>query len=111
MAFPRLAGLSPLRAAQVLAGGIFVLDAFLPQSMAPQMFYAIAIIVASRTRQQEPVITLGYICTLLTAAGAAFSPGAADFWTIVFNRFATAALIWCVVVLCLPSERRKDDRR
>lgn len=54
---------------------------------------------------------LGYICTLLTGAGAAFSPGEASLETIVYNRIACVILIWTMVVLCLPSERRKGDRR
>ena len=54
---------------------------------------------------------LGYICTLLTAVGAAFSPGTAELWTIVFNRIVAVILIWTMVVLCLPLERRKGDRR
>ena len=103
--------LSPLRAAQVIAVGVFVFDVFVPQGMAPQMFYAIAVLVAARSRQREPVVMLGYICTLLTAAGAAFSPGTADFGTIIFNRIAGAILIWAMVILCLPTERRKGDRR
>jgi cyanate permease len=103
--------LSPLRSAQVTAVGVFVIDVFTPQGMAPYMFYAVSVLVAARSRQQEPVIMLGYICTLLTAVGAAFSPGAAHLWTIVFNRIATVLLIWTMVVLCLPSERRKGDRR
>lgn len=111
MALSAFTRLSPLHAAQVVAVGVFVVDAFTPQGMAPQMFYAIAVLVAARSRQQEPVIMLGYICTLLTAAGGAFSPGVADFWTIVFNRIASAVLIWTMVVLCLPTERRKGDRR
>ena len=111
MALPSLASLSPLRKAQAIAGGVFVIDVFTPQGMAPQMFYAFAVHVAARSRQQEPVIVLGYFCTLLTALGAAFSPGTADFWTIVYNRIAAVALIWTMVVFCLPSERRKGDRR
>lgn len=111
MALSSFTHLSPLRAAQVIAVGVFVVDAFTPQGMSPQMFYAIAVLVAARSRQQEPVVMLGYICTLLTVAGAAFSPGAADFGTIVFNRIGAAVLIWTMVVLCLPTERRKGDRR
>jgi hypothetical protein len=103
--------LSPLRAAQTTAVGVFVIDVFTPQGRAPFMFYAVSVLVASRARQQEPVIMLGYICTLLTAVGAASSPGTGDLWTIVFNRTSAVTLIWTMVVLCLPSERRKGDRR
>jgi len=103
--------LSPLRAAQVTAVGVFVVDVFTPQGMAPFMFYAVSVLVAARSRHQEPVIMLGYICTLLTAVGAAFSPGTAELWTIVFNRIVAVILIWTMVVLCLPLERRKGDRR
>ena len=108
---PSLAGLSPLRKAQAIATCVFVIDVFTPQSMALYMFYSIAVLMAARSRRQEPVIMLGYICTLMTAAGAAFSPGEADFAAIVYNRIASAILIWTVVVFCLPSERRKSDRR
>jgi hypothetical protein len=103
--------LSPLRAAQVIAGSVFVVDAFTPQGMALYMFYSVAVLMAARSRRQEPVIMLGYICTLLTAVGAALSPGESDFAAIVYNRIAGAILIWTMVVFCLPSERRKGDRR
>lgn len=111
MALPSLADLTPLRKAQAIAASVFVIDVFTPQGMAPQMFYAVAVHMAARSRQQQPVVMLGYFCTLLTALGAAFSPGTADFWSIAFNRLTAVVLIWTMVVICLPSERRKGDRR
>jgi hypothetical protein len=103
--------LPPLRKAQAIAAVVFVFDVITPQGIAPYMFYTIAVLIAAQSRQREPVIMLGYICTLLTATAAAFSPGTADFGTIVYNRIAAVALIWATATLCLPSERRKDDRR
>jgi hypothetical protein len=111
MAQPLQINLSPLRTAQVIAAVVFVFDAFTPQGMAPYMFYAIAVLYAAQSRQREPVVMLGYICTLLLGVGAAFSPGEADFGTIVYNRIAAAVLIWTMVALCMPRERRAGDRR
>jgi hypothetical protein len=109
MALPSSISLPPLRKAQAIAAVVFMLDVVTPQGIAPYMFYTIAILIAARSRQQESVIMLGYLCTLLIATAAAFSPGSADFGTIVYNRIAAVALVWTTVALSLPSERRKDD--
>lgn len=111
MALPSLSKLPPIRKAQVIAACVFIIDVVTPQGVVPYMFYAVAVFVAARSRQHEPLIMLGYVCTLMTAAGAAFSPGEASFETIVYNRIIGTMLIWTMVVLCLPSERRKGDRR
>jgi hypothetical protein len=111
MVLPSLSRLPPIRKAQVIAVCVFIVDAVTPQGVVPYVFYAVAVFMAARSRQQEPVIMLGYLCTLLIGAGAAFSPGEASFETIVYNRIIGAILIWTMVVLCLPSERRKGDRR
>ncbi len=96
--------------AVALAVGVFILDAMTPRGMAPQMLYAVALLVSVWTYNQRIVKLLAWLCTVLTAAG--FIIGAGDpSETAVFNRVVSVGLIWLTAVLALLYMRTEERLR
>ena len=58
-----------------LAGGIFILDFMTPRGMAPQMLYAVAILVSVWTYNQRIVKLLAWLCTVLYSGVPTFGNG------------------------------------
>lgn len=93
-----------------LAGGIFILDFMTPRGMAPQMLYAVAILVSVWTYNQRIVKLLAWLCTVLTVAG--FIHGSGDPSEIsIFNRVVSIGLVWLTAVLALLYMRTEERLR
>lgn len=93
-----------------LAAGIFILDWMTPRGMAPQMLYAVAILVSVWTYNQRIVKLLAWLCTVLTVAG--FILGSGDPSEIsIFNRVVSIGLIWLTAVLALLYMRTEERLR
>ena len=93
-----------------LAAGIFILDWMTPRGMAPQMLYAVAILVSVWAYNPRVVKLLAWLCTILTVAG--FIHGSGDPSEIaVFNRVVSIGLIWLTAVLSLLYMRTEERLR
>lgn len=93
-----------------LAAGIFILDWMTPRGMAPQMLYAVALLVSVWTYNQRIVKLLAWLCTVLTVAG--FIHGSGDSSEIsIFNRVVSIGLIWLTAVLALLYMRTEERLR
>lgn len=93
-----------------LAVGVFILDSLTPRGMAPQMLYAVAILVSVWTYNQRIVKLLAWLCTVLTVAG--FLVGSGDPSEIsIFNRVVSIGLIWLTAVLALLYMRTEERLR
>lgn len=93
-----------------LAVGVFILDAMTPRGMAPQMLYAVVILVSVWTYDRRIVKLLAWLCTVLTAAGFVFASGT-QYETAIFNRVVSIGLIWLTAVLALLYMRAEERRR
>ncbi|MBI5777578.1 MAG: hypothetical protein HY444_09320 [Nitrospirae bacterium] len=93
-----------------LAGGIFILDFMTPRGMAPQMLYAVAILVSVWTYNRRIVKLLAWLCTVLTVAGFIHGPGDSSEISI-FNRVISIGLIWLTAVLALLYMRTEERLR
>ena len=96
--------------ALALAGGIFILDFMTPRGMAPQMLYAVVLLVSVWTYNQRIVKLLAWLCTVLTVAGFIFASGDPS-ETSIFNRVVSIGLIWLTAVLALLYMRTEDRLR
>jgi two-component system, NarL family, sensor histidine kinase DevS len=93
-----------------LATGIFILDWITPRGMAPQMLYAVAILISVWTYNQRIVKLLAWLCTVLTVAG--FIHGSGDPSEIsIFNRVVSIGLVWLTAVLALLYMRTEERLR
>lgn len=90
-----------------MAGGVFLLDSLTPRGMAPQMLYAVVLLVSVWTRNQRIVKLLAWLCTVLTAVGFVFASGDPN-ETSVFNRVISLSLIWLTAVLVLLYMRAEE---
>ncbi len=102
--------LSALSIALGLAAGVFILDILTPRGMAPQMLYAVVLLVSVWTSSQRLVKLLAWICTALTVAGFVFGWGDPS-EAAVFNRVVSLALIWLTAVLALLYMRAEERLR
>lgn len=93
-----------------LAAGVFILDSLTPRGMAPQMLYAVAILVAVWTHSRRIVKLLAWLCTVLTVASYAIMPGDMS-EASVFNRVVSIGLIWLTAVLALLYMRTEERLR
>jgi two-component system NarL family sensor kinase len=93
-----------------LAGGIFILDFMTPRGMAPQMLYAVVLLVSVWTYNQRLVKLLAWLCTVLTVAGFIFGSGDPSEISI-FNRVVSIGLIWLTAVLALLYMRTEERLR
>ncbi len=93
-----------------LAAGVFILDSLTPRGMAPQMLYAVVLLVAVWTHNQRIVKLLAWLCTVLTVAGFFFGAGDPS-ETSVFNRVVSVSLIWLTAVLVLLYMRAEERLR
>ena len=96
--------------AVVLAAGVFILDSMTPRGMAPQMLFAVALLVSVWTHNQRIVKLLAWLCTGLTVAG--FIIGSGDLSEMaVFNRVVSIGLIWLTAILVLLYMRTEERLR
>jgi signal transduction histidine kinase len=96
--------------AVALAVGIFILDFMTPRGMAPQMLYAVVLLVSVWTYHQRIVKLLAWLCTALTVAG--FVHGSGDPSEIsIFNRVVSIGLVWLTAVLALLYMRTEERLR
>jgi signal transduction histidine kinase len=93
-----------------LAAGVFLLDWMTPRGMAPQMLYAVVLLISVWTHDQRMVKLLAWLCTALTVAGFAFGWGDPS-ETAVFNRVVSISLIWLTAVLALLYMRAEERLR
>jgi signal transduction histidine kinase len=93
-----------------LAAGVFLLDWMTPRGMAPQMLYAVALLVSVWTHDQRIVKLLAWLCTVLTVAGYLFGLGDPS-EASVFNRVVSLSLIWLTAVLALLYMRAEERLR
>jgi signal transduction histidine kinase len=93
-----------------LAAGVFILDSLTPLGMAPQMLYAVVILVSVRTHQQRIVKLLAWLCTILTVGGLVYASGT-QYETALFNRMISLTLIWLTAVLALLYMRAEERLR
>jgi two-component system NarL family sensor kinase len=96
--------------AVALAAGVFILDSMTPRGMAPQMLYAVALLVSVWTYNQRIVKQLAWLCTMLTMAGFIIGSGDPS-ETAVFNRVVSIGLIWLTAILALLYMRTEDRLR
>jgi two-component system, NarL family, sensor kinase len=93
-----------------LTGGIFTLDFMTPRGMAPQMLYAVVILISVWTYNQRIVKLLAWLCAGLTVAGFIFTHG--DPTEIgIFNRVVGIGLVWLTAVLALLYMRTEERLR
>jgi signal transduction histidine kinase len=93
-----------------LAVGVFIMDAMTPLGMAPQMLYAVVLLVSVWTYNRRIVTLLAWLCTVLTAAGFIFASGG-QYEMAVFNRVISLSLIWLTAVLALLYMRTEERLR
>ena len=93
-----------------LAVGVFILDAMTPLGMAPQMLYAVVLLVSVWTYNRRIVKLLAWLCTALTAAGLIFASGT-QYETAIFNRVVSLSLIWLTAVLAQLYMRSEERLR
>ncbi len=93
-----------------LAAGVSILDIITPRGMAPQMLYAVALLVSVWTHDQRAVKFLAWLCTALTVAGFIFAVGDPS-EAAVFNRVVSITLIWLTAVLALLYMRAEERLR
>lgn len=96
--------------AVALAAGVFILDAMTPRGMAPQMLYAVVLLVSVWTNNRRIVARLAWLCTLSTVVGYIFASGDHS-ETAVFNRVVSIGLIWLTAVLALLYMRAEERLR
>lgn len=93
-----------------LAVGVFILDVMTPRGMAPQMLYAVVLLVSVWTYNRRIVTLLAWLCTVLTAAGFIFA-AEGQYEMAVFNRVISLSLIWLTAVLALLYMRTEERLR
>lgn len=93
-----------------LAAGVFILDSLTPRGMAPQMLYAVAILVAVWTYNRRITKLLAWLCTALTVVSFTITPGDITEASI-FNRVVSIGLIWLTSVLALLYMRTEERLR
>lgn len=93
-----------------LAGGVFILDSLTPRGMAPQMLYAVVLLVSVWTYNQRIVKLLAWLCTVLTVVSFIVSSGDPS-ETAVFNRVVSIGLIWLTAVLAQLYMRTEERLR
>jgi two-component system, NarL family, sensor kinase len=93
-----------------LAAGVFILDSMTPRGMAPQMLYAVVLLVSVWTHDRRIVKRLAWLCTVLTVAGFIFASGDPSEMSI-FNRVVSIGLIWMTAVLALLYMRAEERLR
>jgi signal transduction histidine kinase len=93
-----------------LAVGVFILDWLTPRGMAPQMLYAVVILVSVWTYNRQIVKLLAWLCTVLSVVSFFFSPGDPS-ETSIFNRVVSIGLIWLTAVLVLLYMRTEERLR
>jgi len=93
-----------------LAVGVFILDWLTPRGMAPQMLYAVVLLVSAWTHNRRIVKLLAWLCTTLTVVSFIIAAGDPS-ETAVFNRVVSISLIWLTTVLVLLYMRAEERLR
>lgn len=103
-------GLPALTISLGLAVGVFILDWLTPRGMAPQMLYAVVLLVSVWTQNQRIIKLLAWLCTTLTVTCFIFASGDPS-EVSVFNRVVSIILIWLTAVLVLLYMRAEERLR
>lgn len=93
-----------------LAAGVFILDWLTPRGMAPQMLYAVVLLVSAWTHNRRIVKLLAWLCTVLTIVSYVVGGGDPT-EASVFNRVVSISLIWLTAVLALLYMRTEERLR
>ena len=83
----------------LLMATVFVIDLQLPLGVAGGIPYVAVIIVSLWFKNQNYVIGLAIICTILTFIGFYFSPIGGELWKVITNRGLAIFAIWTTAVL------------
>ena len=89
----------------LLMATIFVIDLQLPLGVAGGIPYVAVIIVSLWFKNQNYVISLAIICTILTLIGYYFSPSGSELWKAIANRGLAIFAIWTTAVLATKWEQ------
>jgi len=84
-----------------LMATIFAIDLLLPLGVAAGVPYVAVIIVSLWFKNQNYVIGLAIICTILTLLGFFFSPVSGELWMVITNRGLAIFVIWTTAILAI----------
>ena len=94
--FPSLQQWSPIG---ILAGGIFVIDLFMPLGVAIGVFYLAVILLSLRHHNSQLSMWTAVGCSILTIIAFILSPVGGELWKVLLNRGLALFVIWTTTLM------------
>ncbi len=94
--FPSFQQWSPIGAA---AGGIFLIDLFIPLGIATGVLYTAVVLLSLRYRDSQLPLWTAVGCSILTIVALFISPVGGEFWKVLINRGLALFAIWTTAIM------------
>ncbi len=83
----------------ILAGGIFVIDLFIPLGVAAGILYIAVVLLSLRHQDSQLPLWTAIGCSMLTILALFISPIGGEFWKVLVNRGLALFAIWTTTIL------------
>ena len=94
--FPSLQQWSPIGA---VAGGIFLIDLFIPLGVAVGVLHITAVLLSLRHRDTQLPLWTAIACSTLTIMALFISPVGGEYWKVLLNRALALLAIWTTTLM------------